>query len=324
MVFRPQNTALIAGVKPFMIDYYVLKLDEKDRVISRNKEELSAAMTNAQIHLHTEDPGRYQYEFTHLSDAVYDDPKNLGNPIRVEHQVLPLPTAKFVNTPEPRVYCADTSFDNPKLNGIPISIAASSPVTIKLQLRHESQRDTEFVELTDITDKVYYFIPTKESLTHGLHVLTILSVRDANGCKTHPTQNNRATYAVADEASIIPLEPQQHHCVGDRISYSLQGTSPWQIEYEFNGQRNLAETANPTFSRIAGKMGNLSIVSVADRASTCKTLIPAGKMEKFIHDVPSVIIVGSNKVENIREGIEPPLRSSVNPGDLLCFPLSTW
>jgi nucleoporin POM152 len=280
-----------------------LKVDEKDRVIGRTKEEFSAAMTTAQIHLRTDNPGRYQYEFTHLSDAVYDDAKNLGNKILLEHQVLPLPTAKFSDTQEPYVYCAETSFDNPKLNGIPITISASSPVTIKLEVRHETQRDTEIIQLTDITDKVYYFMPTPKSLTHGLHIITIVSIRDANGCKTQPTENNRASYAIADEASIIPVEPQQHHCVGDRISYSLQGTSPWQIEYEFNGERNSARTVNPTFSRIAERMGNLSIISVADRASACKTFIPPGKMEKFIHDVPSVIISGSNIVENIREGI---------------------
>jgi nucleoporin POM152 len=284
-----------------------LKLDEKDRVLSRSKEELSAAMTSAQIHLRTDDPGKYQYEFTHLSDAVYDDPKNLGNPIRVEQQVLPLPTAKFAETQDQLVYCADTSFNNPKSNGIPIHISASGPVTIKLQLRHELQRDTETIELSTVTDKVYYFVPPPEMLTNGLHVLTILSVVDANGCSAHPTQHNRASYAVADEASITPLEPQQHHCVGDRISYSLQGTSPWQIEYEFNGKRMLAKTANPTFSRIAEKMGNLSIVSVADRASTCKAFIPQGQLEKFIHDVPSVKIVGTNKVDNIREGTPPAL-----------------
>ena len=264
-------------------------------------------MTTAQIHLQTKEPGKYRYEFTHLSDAVYDDAKNLGDPFVVEQTVRALPTAKFVESAEPYVYCADTSFDDPKTNGIPILITATSPVTLVLEMRHEL-RQTETIKLSDITDKQYFFIPPKHALTHGVHVLVIAEIIDSQGCVSQPSQNNRATFNVADEASIFPLEPQQHHCVGDRISYALQGTSPWQIEYEFDGKRNVAKTANPTFSRIAEKKGNLTIVSVTDRASSCKSFVPSGKMEKLIHEVPSVkISEGTNVIENIREGRPSPV-----------------
>ena len=95
--------------------------------------------------------------------------------------------------------------------------------------------------------------------------------------------------------------------MGDRISYILQGTSPWQIAYEFNGKRNIAKTSHPTFSRNAEKKENLTIVSVADRASTCDPFVQSGKMEKFMHEVPSVrISEGTNIIENIREGPSPP------------------
>ena len=299
----PKTSLTNLGVKPFTVEYNVLKLDAKDHVVSRTKEEISAAMTTAQIRLRTNEPGKYRYEFTHLSDAVYDDPKNLGSPFVIEQEVQPLPTAKFVDSGEPYLYCADTSFDNPKKNGIPILISGSLPVTIQLELRNDLQRDVEFIELKDISEERYFFVPPPHSLTHGLHILTIVEVKDSKECISQPSENNRARFIVADEASISPLEPQEHHCVGDRISYALQGTSPWQIEYEFDGKRNLAKTSSPTFSRIAEKRGNLTIISVADRASTCKTFISPGKMEKHIHDVPSVRINGGTHiVENIREG----------------------
>jgi len=297
------KSILMPGVKPFTIEYNILKLDSKDHVVSRTKQEMSAAMTTAQIRLLTKEPGKYRYEFTHLSDAIYDDPKNLGQPFTVEQIVRPLPTAKFIEPTEPYLYCADTSFDEPKKNGIPITVVGTSPVTIQLELRNELQREVEKIELKDISEKVHYFVPPPRSLTHGHHVLTILEVTDANGCTSQPLDHNRASFTVADEASISPLEWQQHHCVGDRISYALQGTSPWQIEYAFNGKRNIARTTSPTFSRIAERKGNLTIISVADRASTCKTFIGVGKMEKYIHEIPSVrISEGTNVIENIREG----------------------
>ena len=187
-------------------------------------------------------------------------------------------------------------------------MSGTFPITVTLELRHELQHSVERLHL-DVTEKQYFFVPAQLTLTHGLHTLTILQIADSKGCVSQPTDNNRATYTVADEASISPLEQQQHHCVGDRISYSLQGTSPWQIEYEFNGKRNIAKTSNPTFSRIAEKKGNLTIVSVADRASTCKTFVQSGKMEKFIHEVPSVrVSEGTNVIENIREGPPSPTR----------------
>lgn len=286
------------------MDYSVLKLDARGQIVGRSKEELSAAMSNAQIRLRTDEPGKYRYEFTHLADAIYDDPGNLEHPHLVEQEVRPLPTARFANPAEPYLYCSDTSFDNPKSNGIPIIVTGTVPVSILLEIRNELQRDIETIQLSDITDDQYFFVPPKHILTRGPHVLKILEVSDSMGCLSQPTKDNRATFTVADEASIVPLESQQHHCVGDRISYSLQGTSPWQIEYEFNGKRNLAKTTSPTFSRIAERKGNLTIISVADRASTCKTFIEFGTMEKYIHEVPSVRISGgTNVIENIREGM---------------------
>ena len=252
-------------MKPFTVEYNVLKLGAKDHIVSSSKEEINAATTNAQIRLHTNEPGKYRYELTHLSDAIHDDPKNLAGSFILEQHVRPLPTAKFVETGEPHVYCADTSFDNPKKNGIPLLVSGTFPITVTLELRHELQHSVERLQL-DVTEKQYFFVPAQHTLTHGLHTLTILQIADSKGCVSQPTDNNRATYTVADEASISPLEQQQHHCVGDRISYILQGTSPWQIEHEFNGERKIAKTSNPTFSRIAGKKGNLTIVSVADSA----------------------------------------------------------
>src|SRR5277367_5108913 len=94
---------LILGVKPFTVEYSILKLGAKDHIVSSSKEEINAATTNAQIRLRSNEPGKYRYEFTHLSDAVYDDPKNLAGPFILEQQVRPLPTAKFVETGEPHV-----------------------------------------------------------------------------------------------------------------------------------------------------------------------------------------------------------------------------
>jgi nucleoporin POM152 len=260
-------------------------------------------MATAQIRLRTSEPGRYRYEFTHLSDAIYDDPKNLGGPYVVEQIVRSLPTAKFADTSEPYLYCADTTFEDPKTNGIPILVSGTLPVTVNLELRNELSRELEHITL-DISEKPYFFVPPPHSLTHGRHVLTILDVHDSAGCVSQPSEHNRATFTVADEASISPLESLHDHCIGDRISFALQGTSPWQIEYEFDGKRNLAKTTAPTFSRIAERKGNLTIISIADRASNCKTLISPGRMEKIIHEVPSVkISEGGNVIENIREGM---------------------
>jgi nucleoporin POM152 len=292
-----------SGVKPFTVEYNILKLDHAENVISVTREELSAAMGSAQIRLRTNEPGTYRYEFMHLSDAIYDDPKNLPHSFVAEQIVRPLPTAKFIESSEPHLYCADTTFEDPSKNGIPISITGTMPVTIQVELRHELDHSVEKFELKDITERKYFFVPPQHTLTHGRHILKILEATDSAGCVSQLTQNNRASFTVADEASIVPLEPQHDHCVGDRISFSLQGTSPWQIEYEFNGRRNIATTSTPVFSRIAEQTGNMTLISIADRASNCKSFIEPGTMEKIIHEVPSVrTSEGSNTIENIREG----------------------
>src|SRR5205814_10323982 len=127
------------------------------------------------------------------SDAVYDDSKNLDGPFVVEQEVRALPTAKFLEPGEPHLYCADTSFDDPKKNGIPIIISGCSPVTIQLELRHELQRKVEVIELNNITEEQYFFVPPPHSLTQGLHILKILEVKDSKGCISQPSENNKAT-----------------------------------------------------------------------------------------------------------------------------------
>ena len=292
-----------SGMKPFTVEYNIVELDLNGNVVSRTAQEFSAAMNTAQIRLRTEVARKYVYEFTHLSDAVYDDPKNLHRPYVVEQEVRPLPTARFIAATEPHIYCTDTNFDDPKVNGIPVLVAGNLPIDVTLEMRNELDRTVEQIELTGINENQYFFVPPKHVMTHGVHTLTIVEAADNGGCTSQPTENHKTSFTVADEASISPLEPQQHHCVGDRISYSLQGTSPWQIEYEFDGKRNVAQALNPTFSRIAERKGNLTIISIADRASSCRTVFSPGTMEKYIHEIPSVRISGgSNVIENIREG----------------------
>jgi nucleoporin POM152 len=260
-------------------------------------------MNTAQMHLETTEAGKYRYKITRLSDAAYDDVKNLPNPIIFDQYVLALPTATWAESSEPFLYCGDTSFEDPRKNGIPMILTGTPPFDLQVQMYHELQRVYETISLNNIRENRYYFVPPRHTLSRGVHTLEVTFIKDANGCETKPAQSIKTSFTVADEASISPVEPQQHHCIGDRISYSLQGTSPWEIEYEFEGKRMLAKTTNPTFSRVAERMGTLSIISVADRASSCKASIEPGKMVKEIHEVPSVRIEGNNIIENIREGI---------------------
>jgi nucleoporin POM152 len=107
---------------------------------------------------------------------------------------------------------------------------------------------------------------------------------------------------VYDVPTIYPLDSRADYCVGDRISYTLSGTAPFEIFYTFEGVQRKAKSPGTTFKRIAEKPGNFTILGVSDKASDCKART---NITKVIHEMPSVKISKGRQVEvDIHEGGE--------------------
>ena len=110
--------------------------------------------------------------------------------------------------------------------------------------------------------------------------------------------------SVADVPVITPLEANIDFCVGDRISYSLSGTPPFNIFYKFQGFDRKATVSTTTFRRIAEKPGEFEITGISDQRSTDACMVRTS-ITKEIHEMPSVkISKGKTVTIDIHEGGE--------------------
>lgn len=109
---------------------------------------------------------------------------------------------------------------------------------------------------------------------------------------------------VAETANITAIEARTDHCVGETINYSLQGTPPWSVIYDFEGKQSHASARTSTFARVAEKPGKLQIKRIAHQQNKCQNNVEdqAG-MTKIIHALPRVHVKeGKHYVEDLREG----------------------
>jgi nucleoporin POM152 len=144
-------------------------------------------------------------------------------------------------------------------------------------------------------------IPRKH-LRLGSQQVRIRRVRDARGCQQKYEVGGPAIQIhLYDAPSIYPLETRQDFCVGERISYTLSGTPPFDITYDFNGRWN-AKSQTTNFRRIAEKPGDFVVKGITDKASECRAAVD---LPVRIHPLPSVqISQGRQSRVDIHEGGE--------------------
>jgi nucleoporin POM152 len=248
----------------------------------------------------TTKPGTYEYRFSELSDVLYEhDPKKF-KPLVLEQTVNKKPSAHFIKPGQSYRYCKD------ELAGdevIPIKLEGAPPFSLELDIKHQSSSRPETVKIANIESNHYDFRIPHRVLSLGIHHVSVRKVRDSRGCqqKTEYGAPN-VQVQVYDVPTIYPLEARTDYCVGERISYTLSGTAPFEIYYTFEGVQRKAKAPNTNFRRIAEKPGTFTITAVSDKASECKAKTD---ITKIIHEMPSVKISKGKQVEvDIHEGGE--------------------
>ena len=177
--------------------------------------------------------GTYEYRFSELSDVLYEhDPKKFLSLV-LEQKVHRKPAAQFINPGQSYKYCKE------ELAGdevIPIKLKGLPPFYLEIDIKHQSSSRPETVKIAHIASNRYDFFIPHRVLSLGIHHVSIRKVRDSNGCqqKTEYGAPN-VQVQVYDVPTIYPLDTRTDFCVGDRISYTLSGTAPFEIFYTFEG-----------------------------------------------------------------------------------------
>ena len=285
------------GTSPYNVKYQVRHKPEHGSSSIQNKE-FEAALGSATISMDTGKAGTYEYEFSELSDGLYDHEAKKFSPLVLSQKVNRKPSAHFFKPGQSYKYCKE------ELAGdevIPIKLEGVPPFNLEIDIKHQSSSRPETVKVANIESNHYDFRIPHRVLSLGIHQVSVRKVRDSHGCQQKTEYGApHVQVQVYDVPTIYPLDSRTDYCVGERISYTLSGTAPFEIFYTFEGVQRKAKSITTTFKRIAEKPGNFTITAVSDKASECKART---QISKLVHEMPSVKVSKGKQVEvDIHEG----------------------
>ena len=271
----------LTGNPPYSITYEIhMKPEHGSASLIRRQE--TVGLNAASVQMESTHAGQYEYKFTGLSDQLYEHDRRKLTPMIVHQTVRSRPSASFINKGKTYSYCKDAEQTGHEV--ISISLVGAPPFSLEIGIRHHATAKPEIVSIPNIETHAYNFHVPHRVLGLGTHGVTIRKLQDSHGC-----------------------QPTTDYCVGDRISYALSGTPPFNVFYVFNGVERKASESSTTFRRMAEKPGNFTITGMSDKASTdsCRAQY---NITKMIHELPSVRISRGRTTEiDIHEGGEAQL-----------------
>ncbi|CCT67555.1 related to nuclear pore membrane protein POM152 [Fusarium fujikuroi IMI 58289] len=287
----------LKGSPPYHVEYEVThKSFQGAKAFTRK--DFDAALAKAAISMDTTKAGDYTYKFSALADNLYNSDKNFS-PLTVAQRVNAKPAAGFTKPGQSFKYCMEEQEHEDK---IPIKLTGVAPFYVEVEIKHQAGSPAETYRIPSIDSNTYGIRIPRQHLRLGAQQVRIRTVRDARGCQRKYEIGGPSVQIHLYEApSIYPLESRRDYCVGERIAYTLSGTPPFDISYDFNGRWN-AKSQTTNFRRIAEKPGDFIITSISDKASECRAAV---NIPKTIHPLPSVQISrGKQSRVDIHEGNE--------------------
>ncbi|KAI0893186.1 hypothetical protein F4806DRAFT_212558 [Annulohypoxylon nitens] len=288
----------LKGSPPYHVEYEV-RHKPKSGGVSITRKDFDAALGKASISLDTAKAGLYTYTFSGLSDNLYND-KRQSEPLTLEQTVNAKPTASFVKPGQTFKMCMD---DLEPKETIPIKLEGKAPFYLEVEIKQYSANIAEVFRIHHIPTHNYGIQIPRQYLKLGGQQIRISKVRDARSCQQKTDIGSGVVHIQLYEApSIYPLEQRSDYCVGERIAYTLSGTPPFEVQYEFAGKQMKAKSQTTNFRRIAESPGDFTITSVSDKGSECRKAV---RLSKAIHPMPSVRISKGRVIQvDIHEGSE--------------------
>ena len=289
------------GTPPFNYEY-VQRLKSVHGSQSVTNKKSSSGLHQTSIEMETSEAGLYDYVITKLGDMSYNHDNRRFRHINIEQHVYPRPSASFVDAGKTYKYCQEEDTGGEM---VPISLVGQAPFYLELEVKHQAVTHAEIITIPHVESNHYNFQIPHRLRALGTHLVAIRKVQDSRGCQRQMDRNApHVQISVAELPSISPLEERRNYCVGDRISYTLSGTPPFSVFYQFEGRERKASVPSTDFRRIAEKPGIFVVTAVSDQRST-DTCRARTELTKIIHEMPSVrISKGRTATVDIHEGGE--------------------
>ncbi|GAB1317244.1 Nucleoporin [Madurella fahalii] len=288
----------LKGTPPYTVEYEI-RHHPLQGSGSFTRKKLDAAIAKEFIRAETAKAGLYTYKFTALEDNLYTSDRNF-KALEVKQKVNRKPSASFAKPGQTFKYCKSEQ-DNE--DGIPVTLTGVPPFSLEIEIKHQSTALPEIYRTPTIKSNTYELHIPRHQLRLGTQQIRIRDVKDGSGCHSTAEVGGPTVQVQLFEApTIYPLETRTDYCVGERISYTLSGTPPFEVWYTFDGVERKAKSPTTNFRRVAEAPGDFVITSISDKASECRAPVRVAKM---IHPMPAVrISKGKNVRVDIHEGGE--------------------
>ncbi|KAL2268107.1 hypothetical protein VTJ83DRAFT_2953 [Remersonia thermophila] len=303
----------LQGTPPYTVEYEVRHRPLQGSP-SLSKKKFEASLGKEAIQADTSKAGLYTYKFTSLEDHLYSSRSSSNNnggggggggfqPLVVKQHVNRRPSASFAKPGQTFKYCKSEQ-DNE--DGIPITLTGVAPFVLEIEIKHQSAAVPEIYRTPPISSRTYDLRIPRLHLRLGTQQIRIRDVRDASGCHSAASADLGGASSVQvqlfEAPTIYPLETRTDYCVGERISYTLSGTAPFEVWYTFDGVERRAKSPTTSFRRVAESPGEFIITTISDKASECRAPV---RIAKTIHPLPAVRVSQGKSVKvDIHEGGE--------------------
>lgn len=289
-----QATLQLVGQPPIDVAY-VHRLPATEGPSQVRRHTLSTAQESVPLALDDRVPGWHTYEVVEVGDAYYARARAARGAI-LEHYVHARPRGAFATQKAVTACVGDTSVAWPALH-----LEGTPPFQVKLELRPrhvEGAADTTSFFLETHTNTLV--VPSAlVPQVPGAWELAVQHIQDAHCVEAAPTAVLRLD--LVESAGVLPTSARRDYCVGERIDFVLQGTSPWTVEYAFNGRVSQVVSRTAELVRVADRPGRLQVLGAGHSSNTCRhTHAP---LEATIHALPSAhVSAGVHRIESLHEG----------------------
>lgn len=303
----------LKGSPPYHVEYDV-RHQAPGAQTSLTHKQLDAALGRASLQMDTSRAGTYRYEFAPPADSLYNSgsvrgPAS-GSALVLQQTVHAKPTAVFAKAGQSFKYCMAEQ-DNEER--IPMVLTGEPPFYVEIEIKHQSGSVAETYGVPSITTHDYDLRIPRQHLRPGTQQIRIRKVRDARGCQQKTdealAERDRSVTKLAaatvqvqlfEAPAIYALESRTDYCVGERISYTLSGTPPFDVWYTFDGVARRGSSPTTTFRRVAEAPGELAVTAIGDGASACRAAV---NLTRTVHPLPWVrVSQGRTARSDIHEG----------------------
>lgn len=270
----------LTGTPPFQISYVIRR---SGGPMTPQVEETN--LLHTQLEFRPVHSGHYTYEFQHISDAIYREPRSLHDQCLIlEQDVKPPASARFLDAYPARKTCIGEPVS------LGIQLLGEAPWKLDYELVHHGRRQKR---KKDAIESSIYTLTTEELTSGGEYSFALTAVTDKSGCKVSLEQETKIQVALQrPKASFGLVEGQRAiSALEDKkiiLPLRLQGEPPWTIQY-----RNLDDAGDALTTKLfrstndeieVKEAGTYELVHVDD--ATCPGNVDAASNRFTVQWIP--------------------------------------